>query len=196
MKENCGLASRVLETRVPYQSRASKAHFPLADLDIIMPHRSRVFNSWVQKNESRVFYTRFQIENKKRTNPEKEERTQKKKKEPKKKTKIWEEEKNPQKIWRKNEETLGRRSGWRRTLGGAMKKNTSDAGRSGWRRRLGGATKKNTEHEQMQGRRREIKWWNSSLKNSSSTWIFSPTSPLTTYKSRLINSSFILELEF
>ena len=39
------------------------------------------------------------------------------------------EEKNPQNIWRKNKETLGGWSGWRRMLGGAMKKNTSDAGR-------------------------------------------------------------------
>ena len=70
LKENCKLASWVLETRVPYQSWASETRFPLAEfaeLDMIMPHRSR------------VFYTQFQTENKKRTNPEKEERTQKKK---------------------------------------------------------------------------------------------------------------------
>ena len=128
--------------------------------------------------------------------------TQKKKKEPRKKRKNPKKNEDlrrreePTKDLKKERKTLGRRSGWRRTLGEAMKKNTSDAGRSSWRRTLGGATKKNIEHEQTQGKRREIKWWNSSLKNSSSTWIFSPTPPLTTYKSRLINSSFILELEF
>ena len=70
LKENCKLASWVLETQVPYQSCASETRFPLAEfveLDMIMPHRSR------------VFYTQFQTENKKRTNPEKEERTWRKK---------------------------------------------------------------------------------------------------------------------
>ena len=43
------------------------------------------------------------------------------------------------------------------------------AGEEHWVERL--ATKNTEEHEQTQGRRREIKWWNSSLKNSSSTWI-------------------------
>ena len=55
-----------------------KTHFSLAEfaeLDMIMPHKSRVFNS------------RVQIENKKRTNREKEERTQEKKKNPQKKKK-------------------------------------------------------------------------------------------------------------
>ena len=55
-----------------------------------------------------------------------------------------------------------------------MKKNTTLgdlAGEERWveRRKRTPATKKNTEHEQTQGRRREIKWWNSSLKNSSFT---------------------------
>ena len=75
LKENCKLASWVLETRVPYQSWASETRFPLAEfaeLDMIMPHRSR------------VFYTQFQTENKKHANPEKEERTWRKK-EPRKK---------------------------------------------------------------------------------------------------------------
>ena len=114
MKKNCKLASGVLVTRVPYQSRASKTHFPLAkfvELDMIMPHRSRVLNSRVKKNINLEFFTlNFKQRKKKCTNPEKEERTgrkkepRKKKKEQKKKTKIWEEEKNPQKIWRWREE--------------------------------------------------------------------------------------------
>ena len=77
LKENCKLVSRVLKTRVPYQSRASETCFPLAEfveLDMIMPHRSQ------------VFYTQFQTENKKCINLEKEERTRRKK-EPRKKKK-------------------------------------------------------------------------------------------------------------
>ena len=85
------------------QSRASKTCFPLAEfakLDMIMPHRSR------------VFYTRFQIENKKRTNPEKEERTRRKK-EPRKKKK---EKKKNEDLRRRKEPTED------------LKKERSDAG--------------------------------------------------------------------
>ena len=89
-----------------------KTHFSLAEfaeLDMIMPHKSRVFNS------------RVQIENKKRTNREKEERTQEKN--PKKKKRS--EKKRRTHRRSEDEKTLGRRSGWRKTLGGTMKKNTS-----------------------------------------------------------------------
>ena len=151
-----------------------------------------------KKNESRVFYTRFQTENIKRTNLEKEERSPKKKKkrrsEKKRRTHRRSEERTKRhwvgdlageehwvERWRRTPTTLGDLDGEERWVE---------------RRRRTPVTKKNIEHEQMHGRRREIKWWNSSLKNLSSTWIFFPTSPLTTYKSRLINSSFILELEF
>ena len=57
LKEKCKLASRVLETRVPYQSQASKSRFPLAELDMFMPHRSRVFNCRDQKNINLEFFT-------------------------------------------------------------------------------------------------------------------------------------------
>ena len=60
------LASRVLETRVPYKSRVSKTCFLLANLDRFLSHRSQ------------VFYTRFQNTQNKKLLTQKKKKTQKK----------------------------------------------------------------------------------------------------------------------
>ena len=100
LKEKCKLASRVLKTQVPYQSWALKTRFLLAEfaeLDMFMPHGSWVFNSRVQKNINLEFFAldfklikknvqtpgkkkRFQIDNKKSTNPKKKKIRKKEKK--------------------------------------------------------------------------------------------------------------------
>ena len=66
MKGICKLASRVLETRVPYKTWVLKTCFLLAKLDTFMPHKSQ------------VFYTQFQNTHNKELQTQKKKKTQKK----------------------------------------------------------------------------------------------------------------------
>ena len=52
MKDFCKLASRVLETRVPYKTGGLKTRFLLAELDTIMPHRSQVLKTRVLQSKT------------------------------------------------------------------------------------------------------------------------------------------------
>ena len=66
MKGICKLASRVLKTQVPYETRVLKTRFLPAELDTFMPHKS-----W-------VFYTRFQNTHNKELQTQKKKKTHKK----------------------------------------------------------------------------------------------------------------------
>ena len=48
----CNLASRVLETRVPYKTWVLKTHYLLVDFDKFLPHRSRVFYTGFQNTKN------------------------------------------------------------------------------------------------------------------------------------------------
>ena len=52
LKDNCKLASQVLETRVPYNTRGLMTGFLLAELDTIMPHRPRVLKIRVLQSKT------------------------------------------------------------------------------------------------------------------------------------------------
>ena len=71
MKGICKLASRVLETWVPYKTWVSKTRFLLVELDTFMPHRSRV---------SSLLHSISKHTKERTTNPEKEENPEERKK--------------------------------------------------------------------------------------------------------------------
>ena len=83
------LAYQVLETWVPYLIWVLETHFPLVDLDIFLPHRSRVFYTQFQ------YTLRTELNTQKRRKPREERRKKETQQKERKKKKIHSKEEDP-----------------------------------------------------------------------------------------------------